>query len=124
MGVLNYMENNLSKIKQVEKALYKSWSLESSSKWREDNPAKGHCGVTTLVVNDILGGEIKKTKFPDGWHFYNVLDGKRYDFTASQFREAIVYMDFPSNREEAYMDTNEKQYNYLKQRVLKNLDIT
>ncbi len=47
------------------------------------------------------------------------MNGKRYDFTASQFREAIVYLDSPSNREEAYMDTNEKQYNYLKQRVLK-----
>ncbi|MCM2979905.1 Uncharacterised protein [Niallia circulans] len=117
------MENNSLKIKQIEEALHKSWSLESSSKWSEDNPAKGHCGVTTLVVNDILGGEIKKTKLPDGWHFYNVLNGKRYDFTASQFREAIVYLDSPSNREEAYMDTNEKQYNYLKQRVLKNLDI-
>lgn len=35
--------------------------------------------------------------------------------------EAIVYLDSPSNREEAYMDTNEKQYNYLKQRVLKKL---
>ncbi len=31
-------------------------------------------------------------------------------------------MDIPSNREEAYKDTNEKQYNYLKQNVLINLD--
>ncbi|QED46974.1 YunG family protein [Cytobacillus dafuensis] len=116
------MENNTLQIEQIMNALSKSWSLESSSKWSKDNPAKGQCGVTTLVVNDILGGEIKKTKLPDGWHFYNIINGKRYDLTASQFGEDILYMDIPSNREEAYKDTNDKQYNYLKQTVSINLD--
>ncbi|MFD2445533.1 hypothetical protein ACFSO7_16360 [Bacillus sp. CGMCC 1.16607] len=116
------MDNIRLNIEELIVALFKSWSLESSSKWSKDNPAKGQCGVTTLVVNDILGGEIKKTKLPDGWHFYNIINKKRYDFTASQFRENILYMDIPSNREEAYKDTNEKQYNYLKEKVLINLD--
>jgi hypothetical protein len=116
------MENNTFKIEQIMNALSKSWSLESSSKWSKYNPAKGQCGVTTLVVNDLLGGEIKKTKLPDGWHFYNMINGRRHDFTASQFIEDILYMDIPSNREEAYKDTNDKQYNYLKQNVLINLD--
>ncbi|MEK3817544.1 hypothetical protein MKY20_00090 [Cytobacillus sp. FSL W8-0315] len=116
------MENNTFKIEKIMNALSKSWSLESSSKWSKYNPAKGQCGVTTLVVNDLLGGEIKKTKLPDGWHFYNMINGRRQDFTASQFIEDILYMDIPSNREEAYKDTNDKQYNYLKQNVLINLD--
>lgn len=59
-----------------------------------------------------------KTKLPGGWHFYNVFSGRRYDFTASQFNEAIIYTDAPSNRKEAYADTNEEQYRYLKQEVL------
>lgn len=117
------MENITLQIEQIMNALSKSWSSESSSKWTFDNPAKGQCGVTSLVVNDILGGEIRKTELPEGWHFYNFINGKRYDLTASQFREDIVYMDISSNREEAYSDTNEKQYNYLKQSVLVNLDI-
>ncbi|PGX91155.1 hypothetical protein COE15_25495 [Bacillus cereus] len=116
------MENNTLQIEQIMNALSKSWSLESSSKWSKDNPAKGQCGVTTLVVNDILGGELKKTKLPDGWHFYNIINEKRYDLTASQFGEDILYMDIPSNREEAYKDTNEKQYNYLKQTVVIQLN--
>ena len=116
------MEIRNLKIEQMVKALSKSWSLESSSKWSKENPAMGQCGVSTLVVNDILGGEIRKTKLPEGWHFYNIINGKRYDFTVSQFKEDIVYMDIPSNRAEAYMDTNEKQYKYLKQKVLLNLD--
>ncbi|MCY8024549.1 hypothetical protein MOC05_05180 [Bacillus sonorensis] len=108
-------------IEQIIKALSKSWSLDSSSKWSKDNPAKGQCGVATLVVHDILGGEIKKTKLPDGWHFYNFINGKRYDLTLSQFKEDVLYMDIPSNRDEAYSDTNEKQYKYLKQSVMNHL---
>ncbi|MFD0048198.1 hypothetical protein ACFVHQ_02480 [Actinomycetes bacterium NPDC127524] len=102
-------------------SLFKSWSIETSSKWMNDNPVKGQCGVTTLVVNDLLGGEIKKTKLPDGWHFYNVINGKRLDFTASQFTEDLIYTDIPSNREEAYKDTDEKQYNHLTHSFLVHL---
>ncbi|MFP7254671.1 hypothetical protein SFC02_10240 [Terribacillus goriensis] len=115
------MENNTYKFEEIMEVLIKSWSLESSSKWSEDNPAKGQCGVTALVINDLLGGEIKKTKLLDGWHFYNIINGKRNDFTDSQFTEEILYMNIPSSREEALKDTNEKQYNHLKQNVLLNL---
>jgi hypothetical protein len=45
----------------MQEALLKSWSINSSSKWTKDNPAKGQCGVTALVVNDLLGGLIRKT---------------------------------------------------------------
>ena len=46
--------------------------------WSTDNPAKGQCGVTALVVNDLLGGDLMSAKvlFPDstlqGWHTWNV----------------------------------------------------
>lgn len=116
------MESHIiDQTERIKKSLRKSWSLQSSSKWSADNPAKGQCGVTALVVHDILGGEIRKTKLPDGWHFYNVIRGERYDFTASQFEEDIVYTDVLSNREEAYADTNESQYSYLKQILFMNL---
>lgn len=100
-----------------------SWSIQSSSKWSGDNPAKGQCGVTALVINDIFGGEILKTMLPDGWHFYNRIDGKRYDLTKSQFCEGINYQDILSNREEAFSDTNQNQYNYLKQSVERLLPV-
>ncbi len=76
-------------IEHVHQLLKKSWSSESSTKWSQDNPARGQCGVTALVVQDLLGGEIKKTLLLDGWHFYNIIDGKRYDFTASQFNNEM-----------------------------------
>ncbi|WP_429908023.1 YunG family protein [Geobacillus thermodenitrificans] len=114
------MHNLEEKILELKHVLMKVWSIESSSKWTPQNPAKGQCGVTALVVNDIFGGEILKTLTPEGWHFYNKINGQLYDLTESQFSEAIEYMDIPSNREEAFSDTNERQYNYLKQNVYKN----
>jgi hypothetical protein len=101
--------------------LFESWSEKSSTKYTPQNPAKGQCGVTALVVNDLLGGEILKAPLPEGWHFYNQIDGKRFDFTASQFHEAVEYQDVPSNRAEALADTNKQQYQYLKQKVWQRL---
>ena len=112
---------NPLQIETITTILATSWSLESSTKWSSDNPAKGQCGVTALVVHDLFDGAIKKTKLADGWHFYNVIDGKRLDFTHSQFTEDIEYMDIPSNRDEAYLDTDEKQYTYLKETVFNRI---
>lgn len=117
------MSSKKDELENLMKVLFQSWSIQSSSKWSEDNPAKGQCGVTALVVNDIFGGEILKTMLPDGWHFYNRVDGKCYDFTKSQFSEEINYKDIKSNREEAFLDTNQKQYKYLKRRVEKLIPV-
>jgi hypothetical protein len=98
--------------------LFEVWSEKSSTKFSPDNPALGQCGVTALVVNDLLGGEILKTPLSEGWHFYNRINGQVYDFTASQFSEEIQYKDILSSRDEAFADTNEQQYIYLKQAVI------
>lgn len=84
----------------LSKILLTVWSIESSSKWSPQNPANGQCGVTALVVNDFLGGEILKTKTPDGWHYYNKIDGIRCDFTESQFAKntALPRHSFQSRR--------------------------
>ncbi|MGE7946019.1 YunG family protein [Lysinibacillus sp. NPDC093688] len=103
------------------RALKKSWSIQSSSKWSIDNPANGQCGATALVVNDILGGEIYKTWLDESWHFYNSFDGERKDFTQEQFTYNPEYQDVRSNRKEAFQDTNDIQYSYLKSQVYENL---
>ncbi|WP_146549032.1 YunG family protein [Rummeliibacillus suwonensis] len=115
------MEEIEEKILELKKALYKSWSIDTSSKWTRQNPAKGQCGVTALIVNEMLEGDIAKTKIQGNWHFYNIINGKRYDFTESQFETPIEYNNTLSNRSEVYMNTNEKQYTILKQKVLKNV---
>lgn len=98
--------------------LPRAWSLASSSKWTDDNPANGQCGVTALVAHDRFGGEILKTLMPSGGaHFYNRIGGSRVDFTASQFDRPPHYDDIPSNRDEAFSDTNADQYRALSARV-------
>lgn len=59
----------------VLNALREAWSTDSSSLWEEDNPSRGHCGVTALVVQDHFGGEIQKTVVKEGTHFYTGLMG-------------------------------------------------
>jgi hypothetical protein len=113
-----YEEQTIEKFLNI---LKQTWSLKSSSKWSLDNPAKGQCGVTSLVIKDILGGEIRKTHLSEGWHYYNIIQDTRYDFTESQFDESLKYDDIPSNREEAFTDTNIEQYNHLKTGVLQEL---
>lgn len=43
------------KIKQLYEALRQSWSIETSSKWTSESPAKGQCGVTALIVQELCG---------------------------------------------------------------------
>lgn len=94
-------------------ALVESWGIETSTKWKMENPASGQCGVTALVVQEYLGGEIVKTFIGEMWHFYNKIGDNYIDFTASQFDTAIDYKPVVSNRQEAFEDTNINQYRYL-----------
>lgn len=109
---------SMANTEDFKRALQKSWSLESSTLWSVDVPAAGQCGVTALVANDILNARIVKTRFGLSWHFYNLIDGHRYDFTQSQFEYPIVYDDIPASREEALADTNAQQYDYLREAVI------
>jgi hypothetical protein len=95
-------------------ALKYAWSSNSSTSWTTANPAKGQCSVTSLVAQDIFGGDIVTTRTKGGTHFYNVIDGRRYDFTISQFDDQIAFDDTPSGRAEAFADTSEQQYEALR----------
>ena len=97
--------------------LQQSWSPATSTLWTLANPARGQCGVTALVVQDHLGGAIVKTMVDGRWHFYNLVGGSRVDFTACQFDEPLDYQDIPSNRTEAFSDTNADQYGALSARI-------
>ena len=99
--------------------------------WSTDNPAKGQCGVTALVLNDLLGGDLMSAPvfFPDGtqqgWHTWNVFgDGVEVDLTLEQFRagevveppERIVRAPGPPTRDP-------HRYEALRARVLTALGI-
>jgi hypothetical protein len=97
--------------------LKSAWSKDSSGSWTADNPAKGQCSVTALVVHDIFGGDILKTRTPGGTHFYNRIGGSKWDMTVSQFDRPIPFEDLPSDRDEAMADTSPRQYEALRRNL-------
>jgi hypothetical protein len=61
----------------IEQAIRHSWSLDTCApgdrpRWHAGNPARGQCGVTALVVNDLLGGDLVRGEVH--------IDGQRTDF--------------------------------------------
>lgn len=97
--------------------------------WHRDNPARGQCGVTALIVQDLLGGElvlgevfVGDTRV--GHHYWNRLPGGRdVDLTADQFhpREVIVGGQV-QRRPPGTPRRCRQQYETLSQRVLAALD--
>jgi len=67
---------------------------------------------------DIFGGDIPKTDVDGVWHFYNRIDGRRWDLTMSQFDKPIGYNDLPSSRDEALNDTTWEKYELLRRHAL------
>jgi hypothetical protein len=86
---------------EIKSALRKSWSLATARQWTPTNPAAGQCNVTALLLHELFGGDLLKTPLPAGDHFYNRIGGRRFDFTESQFREPITYIDLPASRADA-----------------------
>ena len=95
-----------------------SWSAETATTWTAENPARGQCSVSALVVQDVLGGHLLKTRIDGAWHFYNRVSGRRIDVAVSQFSAPICYDDVPTSREDAFADTSDAQYRLLRARVL------
>jgi len=74
-----------------------------------------------LLLNELYGALILKTPLAEGDHFYNVIDGRRIDLTASQFDQPITYADFSSSREEAEQGATSEEYDALKTAFLARL---
>lgn len=80
---------------KIRAALAQAWSLETAKQWTAQTPAAGQCNVTAVLIQEMFGGEIRKTPL-DGYtvpHFYNVIAGRRVDLTDSQFDAPIPYAD-------------------------------
>lgn len=98
----------------------------ASEEWRPDNPARDQCGMTALVVQDLLGGdlilgEVQVDSTKVGNLYWNRLpDGTEVDLTAEQFlpEEVIVNGQVVTRPPDAPRRHRE-QYELLRDRVLR-----
>jgi hypothetical protein len=110
---------------KIRNALRDSWSGDTCIIFEEEYPYYGQCAQTSIVIHEQFGGEILRTKgWPNdkghGRHFYNRIDGERYDFTAEQFTEIpnytynVDYEDIESSVAEAETETYTSQISALR----------
>lgn len=84
---------------EIEAAIRAGWSADTAEEddgWTPDNPARGQCDITSLVVHDIFGGELLAADvFRNGerveGHMWNRLPGGiEVDLTREQFKGGEV----------------------------------
>ncbi|CAL9339487.1 hypothetical protein SUDANB120_00238 [Streptomyces sp. enrichment culture] len=118
----------------IERAVRDSWSAETCtpeyrSRWTDDNPARDQCGVTALVLNDLLGGELVRGEVHvDGervdYHWWNRLgEGVEIDLTREQFRpeEEVVGGTVIPRPPRGEPHRLREEYELLRSRVLERL---
>ena len=81
----------------IERVIRSSWSQHTCDPldrdvWSTDNPARGQCAATALVVQDLFGGELLLAEVLNadgsrqGLHYWNRLaNGVEVDLTREQF---------------------------------------
>lgn len=120
-------------IEEIINALHDSWMAETSNdatKWSGDNPARGQCVVSSLVVQNYLGGDLRRYRVSGAGinetHYCNVLeDGTVLDTTASQYTgpvtlriDPVDFSGYASVREKRLAeDDTRKRYELLLSRV-------
>lgn len=118
-----------SVLRDLEGALAHAWDAETCApedraRWTAENPARGQCITTVVVVHDFLGGELVRGEVQvDGvqtdYHWWNRLpDETEVDLTRGQFgpQEVIVGSEtFPRPTGDHRV---KGQYERLRERVL------
>ena len=120
-------------IEEVRPLIRAAWGPDtcypdSRESWSPDNPGRDQCGMTALVVQDLLGGElvlgeVQVDGVKVGNHYWNVLpDGTKVDLTGDQFLpdEAVTNGQVVIRPPDAPRRHRE-QYELLRDRVLQQL---
>lgn len=127
-------------IHQLLNALHAAWTADTSyaktGEWSIDNPARGQCVTSALVVQDYFGGDIVRYAVTgdgiDETHYLNLLDdGTLLDTTGSQYKDSVSMRlkpidlaknNFISVRQRCLADKETKyRYELLKKRVENSL---
>jgi hypothetical protein len=121
-------------IAEIAPVVRSAWSAETCdpvdlADWSIGNPARGQCGVTALVICDLLGGElliaevIRADGSRQGIHYWNRLpDGTEVDLTVEQFAPSeVVQPPVAITRPTGPPARCADQYQRLRERVFSSL---
>jgi hypothetical protein len=101
---------NIINKKVVQEALKQTWAFENTPASTPGNVPAGQSTIISMLIHDIFGGEILKTHKNKGWHFYNLIEGERVDFTISEMGKSPDKKQF-----EDISSTPDETYNYFVQ---------
>ncbi|MFJ1716476.1 hypothetical protein [Streptomyces sp. NPDC088260] len=113
----------------IERAIRRGWGADTTTPahcpdWTPDNPARDQCGVTALVVHDLLGGElIRGEVHVDGawvdYHWWNRLGlGIEVDLTREQFGPEEIVVGGDVIERPAEIARLREEYELLRDRVV------
>ncbi|GAA3520531.1 hypothetical protein GCM10022234_15320 [Aeromicrobium panaciterrae] len=109
-------------------ALRESWgpdtcAPEDVADWTPDNPARGQCATTAVVLHDYFGGclmvgEVFVDGEPIDFHWWNRFpDGEQVDITLEQFGEHEIVVGAMEVRRPTGKTRLDAQYELLSSRV-------
>ena len=118
-------------MEQFIAAIEKSWGKDTAYRkdapfWSLENPARGQCAITALIVNDYYGGQIYSGVSDTGiYHYWNVIDGNKVDLTEKQFETKLVFNNTKEWERGALLATGDvlERYITLKERFEKNMKV-
>lgn len=116
----------------IETAVRSSWDADTTTpahraRWNPGNPARDQCGVTALVVHDLLGGDLIRGEVRvDGervdFHWWNRLGrGVEIDLTREQFDPHEIVTGGEVVERPAEIVRLREEYELLSARVLERL---
>lgn len=119
--------NSLDKLYEL---FSKAWSEQTCAPrlrnlWNKNNITVGQCSITSLIIQDIYGGEVYGVPLEDGgFHCFNFIDGIIFDLTSSQFGDVKLNytLKYKQNKDEQLLNEDKKaRYILLKNQVLEVL---
>ena len=107
----------------IRAAIEPGWRADTSWKasiWIADRPSTGQCAVTSMLVQDVLGGDLVHTTVNGIPHFFNRLpSGQEIDLTRDQFDPPlrIVGHDIAPRSRLNHSTSTVQRYQRLRSRV-------
>lgn len=103
-------------INEIKDIIEMSWTKETcisglKEEWNSNNPGIGQCDITTLIINDFMGGKIMRCTAYNGSHYYNLINGEIIDLTVEQFNGNIPDYREGEERTREYLLSNEDTKN-------------